>query len=256
MIAESSERLITGTTQLYLYAASEHVGGLAALYSVEEVLLSPLVLARAAIENAAHTIWILGNPIDIAEDRLARAFLDAIFGAEQAKMQAGRLRGKAGEEHKTRSDYYKRITRDARATFDEPHQDEHGRRLLYGHQLPSPEQIVMAMNRLVSQPLSDELMQGTYGLLSNFVHPTFYALAELFNVIEKDGRRTPTLDRDITFHERLAQLVVSPFYHALAYVASYHGWTSQRFEDLNRDIIRLLPGVFVAGPSPGPFDTS
>jgi hypothetical protein len=95
-----------------------------------------------------------------------------------------------------------------------------GRPLLHGHQLPSPEQIVMEMNRLVSQPLSDELMQGTYGLLSNFVHPTFYALQELFSVSKKDGERTPALDRDITFHERLAQLVVSPFYHALAYVAS------------------------------------
>jgi hypothetical protein len=147
-IAESSEQLITWAAQLYLYAASEYVGGLAALYGAEEVLLSPLVLARAAIENAAHTIWILGSAIDSAEDRLARAFLDAIFGAEQAKMQSGRLRGKAGEEHKARSDYYKRIKHDARATFEEPHQDEHGRPLLHGHQLPSPEQIVMEMNRL------------------------------------------------------------------------------------------------------------
>jgi hypothetical protein len=112
------------TTQLYLHAASEHVGGLAALYTVEEVLLSPLVLARAAIENAAHTICILG------------------------------------EEHKTRSDYCKRIKYDAQATFDEPHQDEHGRRLLHGHQLPAPEQIVIEMSRLASQPLSDKLMQG------------------------------------------------------------------------------------------------
>lgn len=139
-------------------------------------------------------------------------------------------------------------------TFEEPHQDEDGRPLLHGHQLPSPEQIAVEMNRLVSQPLSDELMQGTYGFLSNFVHPTFYALQELFSVSEKDGERTPALHRDITFHERLAQLVVSPFYHALAHVASYHGWTSHRFEELNRDIIRLLPGIFVAGPSPGPFD--
>lgn len=256
-IAENSEQLITWAAQIYLYAASEHVGGLAALYGADEVLLSPLVLARAAIENAAHTIWILGSPIDRAEDRLARAFLEAIFGAEQAKMQSGRLRGKAGAEHKARSDYYKRIKQDARATFEEPHQDEHGRPLLHGHQLPSPEQTVIEMNRLVSQPLADEMMQGTYGFLSNFVHPTFDALQELFNVVsEDDGKRTPALDRDITFHERLAQLVVSPFYHAVAYVASYHGWTSRRFEELNHEIIRLLPGIFVAGPSPGPFDRS
>lgn len=169
-------------------------------------------------------------------------------------MQAGRLRGRAGEQHKARSEYYRSIKRDAQASFEEPRQDEDGRPLLNGHRLPSPEQMVMEMNRLVSQPLSDELMQGTYGFLSNFVHPTFYALQELFRVSDKDGARTPVLDMDITFHERLAQLVVSPFYHALAYVASYHGWTSQRFEELNRDIIRLLPGIFVAGPSPGPLD--
>jgi hypothetical protein len=93
-----------------LHLLTKRVDINARFYGAEEVLLSPLVLARAALENAAHTIWILGSPIDSAEDRLARAFLDAIFGAEQAKMQSGRLRGKADEEHKARSDYYKRIS--------------------------------------------------------------------------------------------------------------------------------------------------
>jgi hypothetical protein len=252
-VAERSEQLITWAAQLYLYAGSEHVGGLAALYQAEEVLLSPLVLARSALENSAHTIWILGHPRDSAEDRLARAFLEAIFGAEQAKMQAGRLRGRAGNEHKARTEYFKYIKKDARATFEQPHQDGHGRPLLHGHRLPPPEQIVMEMNRLVSQPLADELVQGTYGLLSNFVHPTFYALQELFTVGGEAEDRTPALNRDINFHERLAGLVVAPFYQALGYVASYHGWTSQRFEELNRDIVRGLPNLFVAGPSPGPF---
>jgi len=254
-VAETSEQLIPWTTQVYLYAASEHIGGLAALYQAEEVLLSPLVLARSAIENASHTIWILGSAEDSAEDRLARAFLETILGAEQAKMQAGRLRGKDDAEHKSRREFFKRVKEDACATFAEPHQDEHGKPLLHGHQLPNPEQLVMEANHLVSQPLTDELMQGTYGFLSNFVHPTFYALQELFSVEEQDGILVPRLDRDISFHERLAKLVVGPFYHALAYVASYHGWTSKRFEDLNEDIINLLPGIFVAGPSPGPFDT-
>jgi hypothetical protein len=156
-------------------------------------------------------------------------------------------------EHKARTEYFKHIKKDARATFEQPHQDGHGRPLLHGHRLPPPEQIVMEMNRLVSQPLADELVQGTYGLLSNFVHPTFYALQELFTVGGEAEDRTPALNRDINFHERLAGLVVAPFYQALGYVASYHGWTSQRFEELNRDIVRGLPNLFVAGPSPGPF---
>jgi hypothetical protein len=91
-----------------------------------------------------------------------------------------------------RSDYYKRIKQDARATFDEPHQDEHSRPLLHGHQLPSAEQIVIEMNLLVSQPLVDEMMQGTYGFLSNFVHPTLYALQELFSVSDDSGKHAPS----------------------------------------------------------------
>jgi hypothetical protein len=40
-IAQTAERLITWVVQLYLYAASEHLGGLAALYAYEEVLVAP-----------------------------------------------------------------------------------------------------------------------------------------------------------------------------------------------------------------------
>jgi hypothetical protein len=178
-IASTSENLINWALQLYLYAASEHIGGLGALYRATEVMIAPLVLARAAIENSAHVIWILGRRSDSAEDRLARSFLEKIVGAEEAKKQAGRLRGKANEEHRERTAYYRQIKKEAAASFEAPHQDPAGRPLLHGHHMPGPEQIVLEMNQLVSQPLADDLMQGTYGLLSNFVHPTFDALAEL-----------------------------------------------------------------------------
>jgi hypothetical protein len=229
---------------------------LSALYGANEVLIAPLVLARAAIENSAHVIWILGSASEGPRDRLARAFLEAIFGAEEAKKQSGRLRGKSNEEHKERAAHYRWLKKRAAESFEEPHQDDDGRPLLHGHQLPAPESLVMQANHLVSQPLPDELMQGTYGFLSNFVHPTFYALEELFNVTEENGQKIPALNRDMSFHDRLARLVVGPFYHALAYASSYNGWTSQRFEQLNEDIVRLLPNTFVAGPSPGPFDQS
>lgn len=253
-VAATSERLISHMANLYLYAASEHIGGLAALYAGEEVLLAPLVLARCAIEHSAHTVWLLGDRATTPEDRLARAFLEVIVGAEQAKMQAGRLTGRGGQTHTSRTDFYKAVREDAEATFGAPPHDDKGRPQVNGQRMPAPEQMVLEMNRLSSQPLTDDEIQGTYGYLSNFVHPTSYALQELFEVREENGERIPELARDIEFHNQLARLTAVPFYHALFHTASYHGWNGQRLLELNDDIDRLLPGVFVAGPEPGPFD--
>jgi hypothetical protein len=203
-IAETAEMLITWTVQLYLYAASEHLGGLAALYSRPEVLLSPLVLGRCAVEYAAHVLWVLGRPAEDPEDRLARAFLEEIFGAEQAKMQAGRLFEKTSEEHRRRREYYKAVRSDAEASFEPPYQNDTGRPMLRGQLL-------------------------------------------------RDGQRVPELQRDLDFHDRLAKLVVVPFYNALSYAMTYHGWALARHKQLTDEIDRLLPGVFVDGPSPATF---
>jgi hypothetical protein len=104
--------------------------------------------------------------------------------------------------------------------------------------------------------MPDKIMSGTYGFLSNYVHPTPYPLRELVAIGDRDGEGVPELTRDIEFHERLTRLVVVPFYNALTYVASYHGWAVDRHKQLSDDIDRLLPGVFVDGPSAGPFDSA
>ena len=83
--------LIPITTETYLYAASEQIGALAALYAREEVLIGPLVLGRSAIEHCAHTLWILGDGGDEPVDaRVARALIDELSGAREA---ASRPRG-------------------------------------------------------------------------------------------------------------------------------------------------------------------
>jgi hypothetical protein len=247
---------LASAANLHLYAASEVVGGLVALYAGEEVLLSPLVLARSAIEHSAHTVWLLGDRATTPEERLARAFLEVIVGAEQAKMQAGRLTGRGGQTHTGRRDIYKAIKKDVEATFGAPPHDHTGRPQVNGQRMPAPEQMVLEMNRLSSQPLTDDEIHGTYGYLSNFVHPTSYALQELFEVREENGESVPELARDIEFHNKLARLTVVPFYHALFHTVSYHGWNGKRLLKLNDDIDRLLPGVFVAGPEAGPVDGS
>jgi hypothetical protein len=49
--------LIPITTETYLYAASEQIGALAALYAREEVLIGPLVLGRSANRTLrSHTV--------------------------------------------------------------------------------------------------------------------------------------------------------------------------------------------------------
>ncbi len=253
-IAQTAEHLITWVVQLYLYATSEHLGGLAALYMCEEVLVAPLILARCALEHAAHAIWIIGDPNEDPQDRLARSFLEEIFGAEQAMMQAGRLFEKSSNEHQRRTEHYKAVKQDVEFTFEPPHQNDNGRPMLRGHVMPPPEEIVLHMNRVSTHALPDEVMRGTYGFLSNYVHPTPYPIRELFGVRERDGQQIPELMRDIEFHERLTKLVVISFYRALTYVASYHGWALDRHRQLSDDIDRLLPDVFVDGPSAAPFD--
>ncbi len=96
-------------------------------------------------------------------------------------------------------------------------------------------------------------MRGTYGFLSNYVHPTPYPLRELFIVRGRDGETVPELTVGIDFHERLTKLVVVPFYNALTYVASYHGWPPARHAQLSDEIDRVLPDLFVDEPSPAPL---
>jgi len=49
-------------------------------------------------------------------------------------------------------------------------------------------------------------------------------------------------------HDKLAQLVVSPYYEVLARVITYHGWPGVEHRELTRQIDRLLPELL---KSPG-----
>jgi hypothetical protein len=241
----------------YLHAASEHMGGLGALYVAEEVLLSPLVLARTSIEHSSHAAWIIGSSEGSAVDRLARAYLEEIHSAEHAKMDASRIYGKDSTEYKLRRGHFREVKKEARSLFDAPYHDHDGIPICHGHMLPSPEEFVLHMNRAATRPLADDEVSGTYGLLSSHVHPTTtHIIRELFDVGEEKGLVIPRLTRDITYHERLARLVDVFFYNAVTYVSSYHGWAPTSHRRLTDLIDRYLPDVFEGDPRPGPFDTS
>jgi hypothetical protein len=75
----------------YLYSASEHLGSLGALDTMQEVLVSPGVLLRSVLEHCAVSMWVLQRGDGALEDRLARAYLEELASAEEAKKTSGRL---------------------------------------------------------------------------------------------------------------------------------------------------------------------
>jgi hypothetical protein len=57
-------------------------------------MFSPGMLVRGVIECAARVFWVLGVPGDSPEQVLARAYLEELLSAEEAKKAAGRMGGK------------------------------------------------------------------------------------------------------------------------------------------------------------------
>jgi hypothetical protein len=88
--------------------------------------------------------------------------------------------------------------------------DEDGRPVLYGQQMPRPEQTVVWMDGFLRPSRSEATSKGVYGLLSTYVHPTAYTTRELFVRVEHDGHLTAERRDDVEFHERLAKVAVVP----------------------------------------------
>jgi hypothetical protein len=255
-VSDRAAHAILTTVQPYLYAASEQIGALSALYSCDEVLLGPLVLARSAIEYCAHALWILGDPNQEVEARVARAFLDELHGAWQALRQAANQFGKDSDVYLQRLAHYEDIRSAAHEMFEPPYTDPGGRRrLMLGRQrLPSHSEFLVIANRVMGQGLPDDQMRGAYALLSNTVHPTPHAVRELFLVSEQDGEPAAELTRDLLFHENLTKMVVALFYNTITYVMSYYGWDPHGHRQLTEDIDRVMKDLFVGEPPPGPFE--
>jgi hypothetical protein len=119
-VPDPAKHVILVTVQPHLYAASEQIGALSALYSREEVLLGPLVLARSAIEYCAHALWILEDPNEEAEARVARAFLDELRGARQALNQAAHQFGQESDVCTGSGSRYGRTSRVPRRACSSP----------------------------------------------------------------------------------------------------------------------------------------
>lgn len=247
---ETGHRLIAEAVQIFLLSASGQVGGLAALYVSNEVLFSPPLLIRSVIENCAHALWILGDdPSEAPENRLARVYLEELRSAEEAKMNAGRLRGKTDATYlKARGDYT-RVKAEILARFSSATKASLGEGMLNGQKLPRPEEAVLWMYSLTEAAggtISQEAASGIYGLLSNLTHPTLYPAREQrrWVVDPATGYATAHLRVEVESVEKEARAAIAAFANALAYVTSYFGWPTAVLATLEEKINAMIPDFF------------
>lgn len=245
-----AQLVVPAVLQRYMLAASEQLGGLAALYGAQEVLYSPWALARSMLEHCASAAWVLGFDREPVENRLARAYREELKSAEEAKKNAGRLLGKEHPEYRRVAEEFKRCRREIEDTFRGGWTTaDDGRRLLRGQRLPGPEDsVAWLLSEFLTRPHTRDVGRGTYGYISNLSHPTLYRISGLWSIDDRGGERVPVLDVHIEDHNKLAHLVVSPYYEVLARVIIYQGWPGVQHRELTQQIDRLLPALL---KSPG-----
>jgi len=248
---ETGHRLIAEVVQTYLLAASGHLGGLASLYATNEVFFSPPALIRATIENCAQALWVLGSGVDeLAEERLARAYLQELLSAEEAKKNAGRMHRKSHPSYKLAKQRLRRLEANVRTRFAKVEVDEDRKWAINDLSLPGPGEAVAWMYELTKSmggTISRGSGAGIYGFLSNKTHPTLYP-ARQWRVWEEDqaaGHHVAYLRADLDVIERESRAALAAFYNALTYVTSYFDWPDNVLDELNAAFEESMPTFFL-----------
>jgi hypothetical protein len=231
----STPGVIAGVLYIYVTTASEHLAGLGALYKQREVMYPPGPLLRAVVEHCARALWVLQRGDDVM-DRLARAFLEALFSAEEAKKTAGHLEGKQSDLYRAEAERFAGTRKMAEKVFGAPILDEDGRHKIRGQHLPGLVDCVAWMFRFLQQPLSEEAAVGVYDFLSDISHPTLYPHAQMWEKPE-------TLGLTLDDHERRATAALAPFYNVLSMLISYNGWSTDRHDELTATFDQLMPDI-------------
>jgi hypothetical protein len=178
------------------------------------------------------------------EDRLARAYLEELASAEEAKKTSGRLLGKTTDQHRNWAAQLKALREEAELVFGESPFDDEGRPSIRGQRRLGPTETVVWMLGFMSQPRAEAEASGVYDFLSNLSHPTLYPHYEGWMRADDHGEVRSSMDLDA--HEKQVRLAVIPYYETLTYVMSYNRWPPAPQERLTAVMERVLPGVFVA----------
>jgi hypothetical protein len=227
--------VIPAVLYIYVTTAGEQIGTLGVLYKQHEVMHAGPLL-RAVVEHCARALWVLQQGESPVEDRLARAFLETLLSAQEAKKTSGRLEGKESDLYQREAASFRAMRATAKQVFSEPILDDHGQHTIRGQQTPGPQECVAWMFSFLRQPLSEDAATGVYDLLSNLSHPTLYPHVQMWEQPE-----TPGLSLDD--HERRVRAAVAPFYNVLSMMISYHGWSNTSHDELTRTLDLLMPGV-------------
>src|ERR1035437_402811 len=246
-----AELKITKLLFFYLLAASEQIGGLAALYAAQEGVVPPAALIRSAIEHCAHTLCIVQRPGEQIQGRLARAYIEELFSAEAAQQNSGLMLGKDDQQHLDEAARYRALKREIEASFPGELVYDESQPVLRGQKMLRPEECVVWLFEFASRPMPEDLTRGVYGVFSNSTHPTLYAISRLWVRTEHNGQMTLTSALSVDQHanELLAALVA--FYDTLSYVIDYHGWPRARHDQLTADIEAVLPDMIVPPSAAG-----
>jgi hypothetical protein len=246
---ETGHRMIAEVVQTFLLTASGHLGALASLYASVEVHFSPPLLIRAVIENCAHALWVLGDdPDESSENRLARAYLEELLSAEEAKKNAGRMHTKSHPSYVQAERAYKALKRQVLARFPAASREDLGERRLNGQVFPGLESSVMWMYALTEMHggnIGKDSASGIYGFLSNRTHPTLYPARQRRRWHDEgDGRQVAYVHVEIGDLENEARAALAAFYNALNYTASYFGWPTAEINRLEAQIEEAIPTFF------------
>jgi hypothetical protein len=248
---ETGHRLIAEVVQTYLLTASGHLGGLASLYASCDVIFPTPALIRSTIENCAHAVWVLGKDSDESyENRLARAYLEELVSAEEAKKNTGRVRAKTDPTYLLADKNYRALKGEIVARFPGTTEEDLGKRIVNGQNLPNLEAAVSWMYELTQSyggPIDSRTGTGIYGLLSNMTHPTLYPARQRREWTEDpvSGHRVAHLRVDLGFAENAATAALATFYNALNYTTSYFGWPTAVVDELTAKIEESMPTFFV-----------
>lgn len=248
---ETGHRLIAEVVQIYLLTASGHLGGLGSLYASCEVIFPTPALIRSTIENCAHAMWVLGKESDLSsENRLARAYLEELVSAEEAKKNAGRMRAKTQPSYQLAEQHYTALKDEIIARFPGTTRENLGKRSLNGQTLPNLEAAVSWMYELTQSyggTIGSRAGIGIYGLLSNMTHPTLYPARQMREWTDDPvtGHQVAHLRVDLGFAEKAATAALATFYNALNYTTSYFGWPTAVIDELTGKIEEAMPTFFV-----------
>lgn len=242
--------LVSEVIVTYLEVAANHLGGIAALYRSGEVMFSPVPLVRSVLEYSSHAAWVIGDGTGVAEDVLARAYLEEFTSCEFAKMAAGRMGSKNDPSYIKARDRWAEVRNRAIAAFPgttaaDLDESKPGR-TISNQTLPNPEAAVTWMLSLIYRKANGSVTnkqgQGIYAFLSSGTHPSLYQARQLRNAINTGDSVKSVLSVDTSYLENLLGVAVMAFYNALSYVVSFYGLGSEYHAVLTEKIDAVLPG--------------